>query len=231
MSLSNIRKPSWAPKAVWRYGRQTYERLFTDYTSSLLKFYLSKGSTVIELGCGKHSSLSSLAGYLKLKVGVDLFKHSIIVNKKSGYYDDYVLADIRHLPFKNKSFDAVVALDVIEHLSKDEGLELIKEMDNLSRNKVVVLTPNGYSKKAHLEDSNLLQHHRSAWLCFDFLKLGFDVFGVNGARSLRTELAHATIRPRPVGELASRITDRFVVEHPNSAFQLLSIKKTKLVSN
>jgi SAM-dependent methyltransferase len=224
MSLSNTYKPNWCPQKLWQYGKSIYEKLFTDYTYEVLVKTLAKGSSVVELGSGKRSTITNLSSFLKLRVAVDLYKPSLLENKRARYFEDYILADIRYLPFKNKSFEDVVALDVIEHLSKSDGLILIQQMENISNDKVVIMTPNGPSPKGYFEDYNSMQHHQSAWLDSDFIKLGFDVFGVNGARALRSEFAHATIRPRPIGEFASRITDRFVYKHPNSAFHLLCVR-------
>jgi hypothetical protein len=223
--LSDAYKPRWCPTKLWRSGRVIYGEIFTDYIQTTLKCALKKGSSVLELGSGKCSPITNLMNKLNLSVAVDRYKPSLVENKQRRYFENYVLADIRHPPFKSNSFDSVVALDVIEHLSKPEGLKLIKQMEDISREKVVILTPNGCSPKEHLEDSNILQHHLSAWVSADFLSLGFGVFGINGARALRGELAHATIRPRAIGEFASKMTDRLVYNHPSSAFQLLCIKR------
>lgn len=223
-NLSDIVKPKWCPAKFWFSAKFIYEVAFTDYIQTTLKCVLKKGSSILELGSGKCSPVTRLVKRLNLSVAVDRYKPSLLENKKRKYFENYVLADVRYPPFKSNSFDSVIALDVIEHLSKSEGLRLMKQMESISREKVVILTPNGYSSKEQLEDSNILQHHRSAWISVDFLNLGFAVFGINGARALRGELAHATIKPQVIGHLVSKMTDRLVYNHPNSAFQLLCIK-------
>lgn len=222
--LSETYKPRWCPAKLWRWAFFVYGKIFTDYIQFTLKREFKEGSSVLELGCGKGSVVTSLVTHLNLSAAVDLHKPSLLKNKRQGHFQNYVRADIRCAPFKSNSFDCVVALDVIEHLSKPEGYMLMKQMERISRDKFVILTPNGCSPKQHIEDNNILQHHLSAWVSSEFLDLGYAVFGINGIRALRGEQAHATIKPRLIGHLASRLTDRFVYNDPERAFQLICIE-------
>jgi 2-polyprenyl-3-methyl-5-hydroxy-6-metoxy-1,4-benzoquinol methylase len=198
--------------------------VFTDYIQLTLKREFRQCSSFLELGCGKDSPATSLVRNFNLSVGLDLHQPSLRKNKEKRHFKDYVLADIRDPPFKSNSFDCVVALDVIEHLSKPSGYRLMEHMENISLKKIVILTPNGCCHKEHIEDSNILQHHRSAWVLSEFLSRGHTVFGINGIRALRGEQGHATIKPKLIGHLVSKLTDRFVYNCPQMAFQLLCIK-------
>jgi SAM-dependent methyltransferase len=220
----DIYRPKYLPKKLWKMAISIHNRLFVDYIQFALKSEVKRNSSVLELGCGKESPIVSLANHLNLSSAVDLYKPSLMYNKKHQYYRHYLLADIRVLPFTPNSFDCIVALDVLEHLCKAEGQRLLVEMEKLSRRKIVILTPNGFSPKLHCEDENVLQHHHSAWISADFTKLGFMVYGINGHKALRGEQAHAVIRPRLIGHLVSKLTERFVYGHPSLAFQLLCIK-------
>jgi len=53
---------------------------------------------------------------------------------------------------------------------------------------------------------------------------GYDVIGINGAKSLRGEFALSKIKPRFLGFIISRITQMFVRNKPEKAFQILCIK-------
>jgi len=222
--LSENYKPRWFPTKLWHLIMIFYRMVFTDYIQLILKREFKQCSSFLELGCGKGSPATSLVRNFNLCVGVDLHRPSLRKNKRKRYFKDYVLADIRHPPFKSHSFDCVVALDVIEHLSKPDGYRLMERMENISLKKVAILTPNGCCPKQHIEDSNILQHHRSAWVLSEFLSRSYTVFGINGIRALRGEQGHATIKPRLIGHSISKLTDRFVYNYPQIAFQLLCIK-------
>ena len=46
---------------------------------------------------------------------------SVILGKRHRVYNDIILADARHLPFRRKSFDVILAAELVEHLEKKEG--------------------------------------------------------------------------------------------------------------
>jgi hypothetical protein len=135
-----------------------------------------------------------------------------------------VLADLNHLPLKNNSFDCVAAFDVIEHLTKYQAKMLIENMEEISKKKIILLTPNGFNPKCHLEDDSPLQIHRCGWTMDEISKRGYLVFGIDGARRLRGEQASATIKPQIVGSFLTRLSDPFVFRCPSTAFALLCIK-------
>jgi hypothetical protein len=69
------------------------------------------------------------------------------------------------------SVDTVLALDVIEHMEKEEGLRLVQEAKRVARHQVVVFTPLGFFPQSyapgeldrwHMQGGRL-QTHRSGW--------------------------------------------------------------------
>jgi len=79
---------------------------------------------VLDLGCGRSSPIRYCP--VSYSVGVELFEPYLEESKKMKIHNEYILADIRKVEFKPKSFDCVLALDGLEHLTKKEGLSLIK---------------------------------------------------------------------------------------------------------
>nr|WP_315187119.1 hypothetical protein [uncultured Albidiferax sp.] len=75
----------------------------------------------------------------------------------------------------NKSVDTVFLLDVIEHLEKNDGHQLLEQALRVARKQVVVFTPVGFMPQ-HYSDSEPwegvthtdLQNHRSGWLPEEF---------------------------------------------------------------
>lgn len=201
---------------------QPYKQRF-NLMQSKLKRELGDCLSFVELGCGVKSPAVEFTKNI-FAVGIDAHLPSLLANKKSGYFKDYVLADLTHLPLKNNCFDCVAAFDVIEHLTKRQAKILIENMEKISKKKIIILTPNGFNSKCHLEDDSHLQIHRCGWTMDELSKRGYVVFGIDGARRLRGEQALATIKPQIVGSLLSRLSDPFVFRCPSTAFALLCIK-------
>jgi len=42
------------------------------------------------------------------------------------------------------SFDVVLVFDLIEHITKENGEKLIRQLENIARDKVIIFTPNGF---------------------------------------------------------------------------------------
>jgi hypothetical protein len=163
-------------------------------------------------------------------VGVDIYSPSLQKSKRDGNFQEYVLADVRKLPFKYNSFDTVIAIDVIEHLSKTDGERLIADMEKTSRKKSIIFTPNGYNPKKQLEDDNPYQVHKSGWTVDEFSNRGYTVFGINSLKAFRGERAIIIVKPALFGDIVSTLSDRLVYHLPSLAFQLLCIKyKSKFV--
>ncbi|HEU0015788.1 MAG TPA: methyltransferase domain-containing protein [Longimicrobium sp.] len=85
-----------------------------------------------------------------------------------------------HLP--DASVDTAFALDLIEHLEKDEGYGLLREMARIARHQVVVFTPLGLYPQHYDEgqpdawgmDGGYWQTHRSGWTPDDLARAGGD---------------------------------------------------------
>jgi len=89
-------------------------------------------------------------------------------------YNDVVLCEIEKLPFKDSSFETVIAVEVIEHLPQSSGLFFVRELERVSSEKVFISTP------AHFHQSsseNPLDTHLSYWSPWFFRKMGYKVKG------------------------------------------------------
>lgn len=132
--------------------------------------------TILDLGCGQGYPMQILKMINKniQATGVDLFETYLKEARRLNIYEKVKVCDVNKLPFKEKSFDTVICLQVIEHLSKKNGIRLIKKMENIAKFQVIITTPLGFFDHPDM-DSNKLQRHLSGWSDEDFQKMGYSI--------------------------------------------------------
>ncbi|MEM2955013.1 MAG: methyltransferase domain-containing protein [Candidatus Nanoarchaeia archaeon] len=207
--------------------KRIYRKIFPSYIHYLEK-YLKNCNSVLDLGCGANSPIGQLKNKKFYSVGVDIFKPNIEKSKKLKIHNKYYNISVLQIDkkFKSKSFDCVLALDLIEHLTKKQGNELIKKMEKIAKKKVIIFTPNGFVPQKEY-DSNPWQVHKSGWTPDEMRKKGYKVIGINGWRPLRGECAKIKFKPEIFWLIVSIISEFFVKNNPEKAFQILCIKKFK----
>lgn len=215
---------SWL-RLRWRELRvlsgPVYSRSFPS-SNLILKRELSGCDAVLDLCCGHHSPIQRCN--IPFSVGVEVFEPYLQESKRRGIHSQYIQADIRQIEFKPKSFDAVVAIDLLEHLTKQEGVKLINKMEKWARKKVVIFTTNEYLWQNGY-DYNPLQEHKSGWSAEELRKFEFRVCGINGWKRLRGDKASIKYRPAFLRGRISDLTQKITYRCPKLAFQLFAIKK------
>lgn len=209
-------------KSVYKIIKPLYDWLFPGLTAHLKK-ELDSSDIVLDLGCGCNSPLQFCD--LAFSTGVELFAPYLEESRKKAIHNEYIKADIRAVAFKPKSFDVVIAIEVLEHLTKNEGYELIQKMELWARKKIILTTPNGYLYQDTYDD-NLLQRHFSGWSADELKKVGFKVYGVNGWRRLKGYKGAIKYRPHFLWMIISDISQWIAYYYPKMAFQLFAVKKT-----
>jgi 2-polyprenyl-3-methyl-5-hydroxy-6-metoxy-1,4-benzoquinol methylase len=199
-----------------------YHRMFPDFTK-YLKRELGKNDTVLDLGCGYNSPLQYCD--VAYSTGVELFAPYLEESRKKAIHNEYIKADIREVAFQPNSFDVVIAIELLEHLAKEEGYALIQKMETWARKKVIITTPNGYLWQNGYDD-NPLQEHKSGLSVQELRKLGFKIYGMNGWRRLKGYRGTIKYRPQLLWLIISDISQWLVFYYPKMAFQLFAVKKT-----
>lgn len=190
----------------------------------VLEKHLTGCLSVLDVGCGDNSPLKKVKKTF-WSSGIDAFEPSLVKSQKKRIHDRYTLGDINKLCqyFKPKSFDAVIALDIIEHFEKENAVKIIAEMEKIARKKVIILTPNGFYAQDD-SDSNPYQRHKSEWSKEELSKLGYRVYGLRGLKYLRGE--YATIRYKPWlfwGSVAF-FSEPLLYYLPDLSYDLLAVK-------
>ncbi len=183
--------------------------------------------SVLDVGCGEESFIKRVKEVLHFySEGIDIFKLAITKSKKRKIHNKHTLGDIRKINvfYKPKSFDAVIALDVVEHLEKEDAFKLIKNMEKIAKKKVIILTPNDFEHQ-HIHNDNPYQIHKSAWTKKEFQEQNYKVHGFRGLKFLRGGFASIKWKPWIFWGAISFASEPILYFFPNLSYQFLAVKK------
>lgn len=203
--------------------KKIYRRIFPTY-EFLLEKIISDSKSVLDVGCGYPSPIRGFSKKF-YSVGVDVFSPSIEKSRADGIHNKYVQSDVLDIDkkFTPGSFECVLASDLIEHLTKEKGYELLKKMEAIASKKVIIFTPNGFVPQGE-HDNNPWQVHLSGWSVDEMKNLGYEVIGVNGWKKLRGEYSLIKLKPKKLWQIISDLTQVITKKHPRKAFQILCLK-------
>lgn len=137
--------------------------------------------SVLDFGCGENSMLRFISPP-SWTIGVDAWRTCVQTSKRRGIHDDYIMTDINKIELADKSVDAIILMEVLEHLTKDEAIALLDKLKRVARKKIILTTPNGYLPQENPE--NPFQLHKSGWKIDEMRQMGFTAFkGVGGLRA------------------------------------------------
>lgn len=139
--------------------------------------------TVLDLGCGD-GQLMKVVGHKDWKItGVDIYGKSLKDAKQTGMYERLVKGNLvticKKLVRQKRVFDLVFCSQVIEHMTRKEGEEILKMAEKLAKGRIYFGTPRGFmiQPEVFLGD-NPYQHHKSGWSIKDFTTRGYKVYGI-----------------------------------------------------
>lgn len=126
--------------------------------------------------------------------------------------------------FQNDEFDIVVAFDLIEHLTKEDGYSLVYEIDRICRWTSLVFTPNGFVWQPPSRN-NKFNAHISGWTPRELRSLGWKPsFGHTGFKWLFKSYGLPAF-DRRVPKILSYASALLVRKIPRIAFSFSAIKK------
>ncbi len=111
-----------------------YDRRYRDIQGKKYEAiapYIAGGGAVLDVGCGTGMFLPRLAGEASFVVGVDLSAQMLRKVGELANVSGLVQADADHLPFCDDSFDAVVAVTLLQN-APDPG-RTVQELARVTR--------------------------------------------------------------------------------------------------
>ncbi len=152
--------PDSGPKPTLQLpNRQTpYDQYRRNKLIKLLKMHeLAGGKSVLEIGCGVGDLLLEISKFKPRELyGVDSDPEMIGFAQQllEGIEVDLLAADVRRLPFPEKSFDVVVVMFELQYiLDKHQLQQVVHEICRLSRQWIVLVedtSPEGKKEEDHL---------------------------------------------------------------------------------
>jgi hypothetical protein len=133
--------------------------------------------------------------------------------------------------FPDKSVDSILALDVIEHMEKEEGFKFIKEAERVARQQIMIYTPLGFYPQSYEDPKKAdrwgmgggyWQTHRSGWNPEDFGE-GWEIIGCKEYHFV-DEDEQPLEKPfgaiwafRNLGEVSPKIEQKYLLERIKAA--------------
>jgi GT2 family glycosyltransferase len=145
----------------------------------IFKKEIQGAKSILDMGCGDGSFMTLITQNVAKKkiTGVELFNSYIQKANLTGTYYKIIKSDIKKIYLHKNVFDTIVASQVIEHITKDEGILLIQKMEKIAKSKVIIGTPNGFFHREESIENNHWQKHHSGWVISDFRQRGYKVYG------------------------------------------------------
>jgi SAM-dependent methyltransferase len=216
------------------YHSRFFSSIFRT-TVFCLKRELRDCESVLDLGCGSFSPLKYCKS-VKHSIGVETFEVAIEESKKRKIHTEYIEKKVEEVDFPENSFDAVIMIEVLEHLPENIGYAMFEKAEKWAKKKVIVSTPNGFLPQQAL-DGNPFQKHLSGWSIETMKKMGFCCRGLSGFKWIRQEaplegagddfMASIRLRPRFFWFIVATLSQLITYPFPRHAFEIFCVKKIK----
>jgi len=115
--------------AISIFLRKIVELNFVAHKNIIEKyFHLEQGEKILDIGCGTGEfSPFFLKEYY---VGIDIDDKNITY-AKAHYNQEFKVADARDLPFGDNSFDKILIVGVLHHLSMEDVQKVLQEIQRI----------------------------------------------------------------------------------------------------
>ena len=180
-----------------------------------------RGMTVLDVGCGAGGPASFIFKREGVKaIGLDIFMASLIVAGENDAYQEFVCGDATFLPFRDNCVEASGSVATLEHLDRQGGEKLLRELERVAKSIVVVCCPVGSWGQAPCGD-NQYQEHKYVWSLDELRREGFTNIRGIGLKGMSGKIWGKIIRS-PVGPVLGLLS---------LAGTLLSCRNPRIASN
>ena len=150
-----------------------------NHLTPMLQGFIKENETLLDIGCGNGNPTKGII--CKEITGIDVWDYR---DQYSGKYIQQNITDLSNIP--SKSYDVIFALDIIEHLKKEDGLKLIEECERIAKKLVFFLTPHLWDEnrkavehKGYWSYGNKYNYHLSHWIPKEFTDRGYELVPYN----------------------------------------------------
>lgn len=148
-----------------------------------LRILADSPKSVLDMGCGDGTLMEGIAGKNWKITGIDIYEKDLKNARKKGLYHklikDSLVKVCRKLVKEKKKYDLVFCSQVVEHITKKEGEELLGVAEKLSKRRIYFGTPRGFMVQPEIFiKGNPYQYHKSGWSLEDFKSRGYKVYGI-----------------------------------------------------
>lgn len=175
----------------------------------------------IDIGCGGGSPLTSLRNTGFVSTGIDISPECIKNSRQQNTHDEYICGDFRTFQFE-KQYDVVVISHVLEHFTRDEGMDVIRRIESMAKRLIYIETPHSFLEQTDF-DGNLFQRHLSGWFPHDFQNRGYTVFG-SGPRGLTGPMGKSLFFSDTIIKLIGRCFQWYFFRRPDKAKTISAIR-------
>ncbi|MHB8173614.1 MAG: class I SAM-dependent methyltransferase [Nitrospirota bacterium] len=184
--------------------------------------------TGLDIGCGRGSLLSSLRCADFISTGLDANYQNITESRENDVHDNYIHGDLKSLTI-NDRFDVVIMSHVIEHFTREEGHEVIRNIERIAKHLIYIETPNGFFE-IKADENNHYDRHLSGWFPHDFAGRGYTVYG-SGPLWMNKYSSGLGIAGGLLRRAVSRATQRYYFKRPIKAATIAAIRYKDDIGN
>jgi ubiquinone/menaquinone biosynthesis C-methylase UbiE len=99
-----------------------------------------KEKIILDCGCGEGIITDYVTKQFGAAIGVDISRKALARAKQKLRHCDFVEADMRQLPFKDKSIDCVSCFETLYYLKNDYGIAIVEFARILSHDGRIILS-------------------------------------------------------------------------------------------
>ncbi|MEM2507753.1 MAG: class I SAM-dependent methyltransferase [Nitrososphaeria archaeon] len=157
----------------------SHVHLLNTHVLSLLPKQLSN-MTILDVGCGYGEwgfLIRTRKSGFPYIIGMDIWHPHLKKLSHIKIYNELIRVKIPEVPLKDKSVDITLACEILEHLNKNDGYKLLKELERVSRKLIIISCPLDYPQDEIY--GNPYERHITEWKPDVFKRRGYKVIVID----------------------------------------------------